>query len=212
MPPSFAHRHRRQCKTDATADRHHTRGVQVGLAVSKQLAMRNLAVIGAVIVCLAGCGFESSTPQLPPGPFEPKAPTQSRPRELQHQPTDRTKLLEQLDAARSYWNVEGPMTYELTVSLRCFCDPGVPFVSRVSGVSVVRSTGGHRSDGRSWGPSLRTVELLFSEARRVVSSDADEVVVEFDPRFRYPIRIRIDEWRGARDDEVEWIAQLQVLR
>ncbi|MGH9201145.1 MAG: DUF6174 domain-containing protein [Vicinamibacterales bacterium] len=174
--------------------------------------MRKLAVVGAVIVCLAGCSSESSTPQLPPGPFEPKTSTQSRPREPRHQPSDRTKLLGQLDAARAYWNVEGPMTYELTVSLRCFCDPGVPFVSRVTGVTVVRSTGGYRTDGRSWGPSLRTVELLFSEARRAIYSNADEVKVEFDPRFRYPTRITIDEWRDGADDEVEWIAQLQVLR
>ena len=104
------------------------------------------------------------------------------------------------------------MTYELTASLRCFCDPGVPFVSRVTGVTVVQSTGGHWSNGRSWGPPLRTVELLFSEARRAVNSDADEVKVEFDPRFRYPTRITIDEWRDSVDDEVEWVAQLQVLR
>ena len=104
------------------------------------------------------------------------------------------------------------MTYELTASLRCFCDPGVPFVSRVTGVTVVQSTGGHWSNGRSWGPPLRTVELLFSEARRAVNSDADEVKVEFDPRFRYPTRITIDEWRNSVDDEVEWVAQLQVLR
>ena len=104
------------------------------------------------------------------------------------------------------------MTYELTVSLRCFCGPGVPFVSRIDGVTVVRSTGGHRRDGRSWGPSLRTVRLLFAEARRAIYSDADEVEVEFDPQFRYPTRITIDEWRGGADDEVEWIAQLRVLR
>jgi uncharacterized protein DUF6174 len=96
------------------------------------------------------------------------------------------------------------------VCVGCFCDAAVPFVSRVNGVAVVRSTGGHRSDGRSWAPSLRTVELLFSEARRAIYSDADEVGVEFDPRFRYPTRIRIDQWRDASDDEVEWIAQLQV--
>jgi hypothetical protein len=54
--------------------------------------------------------------------------------------------------------------------------------------------------------------LLFSEARRATYSDADEVEVEFDPRFRYPTRIAIDEWRGTKDDEVEWIAQLQVRR
>ena len=175
-------------------------------------AVRKLAVIGAVTVCLAGCGVESSTPLPPPGPFEPNTATQSRPPDPRPQPSDRTKLLGQLDAARAYWGVEGPMTYELTVSLKCFCDQGVPFVSRVTGGTVVRSTGGQRRDGRSWGPSLRTVELLFSEARRAIDSDADEVEVEFDPRFRYPTRISIDRRRHTFDDEVEWIAQLQVLR
>jgi hypothetical protein len=169
-------------------------------------------VIGAVIVCLAGCGFESSTPQLPPGPFEPAPPTHYRARDLRHQPSDRTKLRAQLEAAHTYWNIERPMTYELTVTLQCFCDRGVPSISRVTGVTVVRGTGGHRSDSRSVGPSLRTVESLFSEARRAIYSDADEVAVEFDPRFSYPTRITIDQWRDSVDDEVEWIAQLRVLR
>lgn len=76
----------------------------------------------------------------------------------------------------------------------------------------MQSRGGHRRDGRSWGPSLRTMEILFSEARRAIYSDADEVEVKFDPRFRYPTRITIDERRDSVDDEVEWIAHLQVLR
>lgn len=171
--------------------------------------MRKLAVIAVVIVCLAGCGFESPHPQLPSRPFERKIQMPPRPR---HQPSDRTKLLGQVEAAQAYWNAEGPTTYELTVSPKCFCDSGVPSVSRVFGFTVVRSTGGHRSDGRSVGPSLRTVELLFFEARRAIYSDADEVKVEFDPRFRYPTRIRIDEWRDGSDDEREWIVHLQVLR
>jgi len=170
-----------------------------------------VAVIAVVIVCLAGCRFESTNPQLPPRPLERNTHTLSLPRNRRHQPSDRTKLLGQLEAANAHWNREGPMTYELTVSLRCFCDPGVPFVSRVTGVTLVRSTGGYRRDGRSWGPSLRTVQLLFSEARRAIYSDADEVEVEFDPRFRYPTRIWIDDWRDSTDDELEWIATLQVL-
>jgi len=56
------------------------------------------------------------------------------------------------------------------------------------------------------------MEILFSEARRAIYSDADEVEVKFDPRFRYPTRITIDERRDSVDDEVEWIAHLQVLR
>lgn len=168
--------------------------------------MRTLAVTG-VVVSLAGCGFELSTPPLPPEPFEQKTSTQSQLRDRRHQPSARTALLGQLDAAQAYWSVEGPMTYELTVSLRCFCDPGVPYISRVAGVTVERSTGGHWRDGRSWGPPLRTVELLFSEARRAAYSDADDVKVEFDPRLRYPARISIDEWRESFDDEVEWVAR-----
>ncbi len=62
------------------------------------------------------------------------------------------------------------------------------------------------------GPSLGTVESLFAEARRAASSDADDVTVEFEPRFMYPTRIKIDEQRDVLDDEHEWIAQLQVLR
>ena len=168
--------------------------------------------MAVVIVCFVGCGYQAPNPPLPPGPFEPTTQTQSRPRDRQHQPSDRTMLLEQLEAANSYWNVEGPMSYELTVSVNCYCEPGVPFVSRVTGRTVMRSTGGHWRDGRTWGPSLRTVELLFSEARRAIYSDADEVAVEYDPRFRYPTRVRIDEWRDGFDDELEWVAKLRVLR
>ncbi len=173
--------------------------------------MGKLAVIGVSIVCLAGCGFESSSPPAP-GAFESNTATEARPPDPRHQPSDRTALRGQLDAARAYWNVHGPVTYELAVSLKCFCDQGVPFVSRVTGVTVVRSTGGHRRDGSSWGPSLRTVELLFLEAGRAIDSDADEVEVEFDPRFRFPSRIAIDKRRNTFDDHVEWIARLQVLR
>ena len=62
------------------------------------------------------------------------------------------------------------------------------------------------------GRPLRTVELLFSEARRAAYSDADDVTVEFDPVLRHPTRMSIDEWRDSHDDEVEWVAKLQVLR
>ena len=45
-----------------------------------------------------------------------------------------------------------------------------------------------------------------------MESDADDVTVEFDPRFRYPVRSRIDRWRDAIDDEMEWVARLEVIR
>jgi hypothetical protein len=165
--------------------------------------MRSVAVLAAMAVCLAGCGSGSSAVPLPPNPLEPPA----TPWPPEHHPSDRTKLLAQIDAAQAHWNVARPIRYQLTTSLRCFCGgQGVPLVSRVSGDTVVRSTG-----GRNWGPSLRTVDSVFAEVRRAASSDADDVKVEFDPRFGYPTRITIDEWREVFDDEHEWVVQLHVL-
>jgi hypothetical protein len=174
--------------------------------------MRALLLIAAVmIVCVSGCTGEVSTPPPPAQAFDPKVPA-PRPEIAPHHPADRAGLLAQLDAARKHWNAEGPKRYQLTVSRICFCEHGVPFVSTVDGLTVVRSTGGHLKDGGNWGPALRTVELLFWEARQAAMSDADEVQVEFDPRFRYPAQIRIDQWRDAVDDEIAWEARLRVLK
>jgi len=166
--------------------------------------MRRLAVLAALAVCLAGCGSGASTVPLPPNPLEPPTTTPWPP---DHHPSDRTKLLAQIDAAQAHWNAARPMTYELTTSLRCYCGgQGVPLVSRVSGDTVVRSSG-----GGYWGPPLRTVDALFAAARRAASSDADDVKVEFSRRFGYPTRITIDEWRDVTDDEHVWVAELRVL-
>jgi Family of unknown function (DUF6174) len=181
--------------------------------------VRTLVIIGAIVACLTGCGFaflasggfESSIPPTPRRPFEPQ-PTRLWWPERWHQPSNRTALLKELEAAQASWNVRRPLTYELTVSRRCFCNPGVPFVSIVSGINVLQSTGGRLGFGQSWAPPLRTVELLFSEGIRVVASEAEVVVVEFDPQFRYPRRISINDLRDVSDDEIEWIAQVRVLR
>jgi len=115
-------------------------------------------------------------------------------------------------AALTFWQAEHPAAYELTVSLNCFCLPPVPVVSRVSGNTVVGIAGGSWHDGRSLQPPLRTIESLFTEARRAIESEADDVRVEFDRQFHFPSRIRIDDRRNVFDDEHEWVAQLSVLR
>jgi hypothetical protein len=132
--------------------------------------------------------------------------------EQRHSPADRAQLLKELERQYARWRAESPRAYELTVSRLCFCDPGTPWVSRTDGVDVTSSRGGHYRDGRNIGPPLRRVEQLFAEAERAARSNADEVDVVFDERFGYPSRIRIDNWRGAADDELEWIAELVVLR
>jgi hypothetical protein len=128
--------------------------------------------------------------------------------DLPHHPADRTALLAELRRRYEQWLKQGPNDYHLTVSRQCFCDPGTPWRSWIKGGKVALSQGGHREYGESIGPPLRTVEQLFDEATRAAESHADDVFVEFDERFGHPKRILIDSWRGAADDELEWIAEL----
>jgi len=168
--------------------------------------MRIATVLASLLVAVAACSSS-----LPPPP-DPSYTASPRLEDRPHRPSDRTKLLEELQRQHARWNKEAPLSYRLTVAKGCFCDAGVPWVSDVDGVDVTSSRGGYRRDGSSIGPPLRRVEQLFAEAERAASSNADEVQVAFDPTFGFPTHIRIDEWRGVADDETEWIVSLKVLQ
>jgi hypothetical protein len=68
----------------------------------------------------------------------------------------------------------------LVVSQECFCDAGTPFESTVERREVIAASGGVRSYGRAVEPELRTVEMLFAEAERLIRSNAEGVQVIFD--------------------------------
>ena len=72
---------------------------------------------------------------------------------------------------------------------------------------MVSGTGGERARGIVE-PELRTVESPFTEAERLIRSDADAVTLAFDRRLGFPARISVDRWRGAVDDEWTWTAAL----
>jgi uncharacterized protein DUF6174 len=88
----------------------------------------------------------------------------------------------------------------------------IPLVSRVRGLKVKASAGGYRPNGEAPWASMRTVELLFAEARRAALSDAEEVSVDLDPKYSYPTRIHINEVRDLFDEERTWLAELKVLQ
>ena len=164
--------------------------------------MRTMLPAISLVLSISGCGQP-----LPP-------PPESRDRaiaEQRHTPADRTALNAELKRQYERWLETRPSSYQLTVSLGCMGDCGVPWTSRVDGLFVRFSSGGHRHDGSTLNPPMRTVGQLFTAAERAAGSDADEVEVAFDTRFGYPTRIHIDPWRNSADDETEYIATLEVL-
>ena len=164
--------------------------------------MRSVTVASCLLLA-AGCSQPS--PPIPPD-------LRNRPvEEARHIPSDRTHLIDKLERQYERWLDERPSSYQLKVSRVCFCDPGVPWTSIVEGLVVRHSSGGHRHDGGSLNPALRTVTQLFAEAERAARSDADKVEISFDARFGYPTRILIDPWIGSADDELEYVAELEVL-
>ena len=146
-----------------------------------------------------------------PSPPDPPTPSNRPIEEARHTPSDRTALINELERQFERWLDVRPSSYQLTVSRLCFCDPGVPWFSKVEGLVVRHSSGGHYDDGRSTGPALRTVTQLFAEAERAARSDADNVEISFDARFGYPTRIHIDPWIRSADDELDYLAGLEVL-
>ena len=170
--------------------------------------MRAFSFSSVLVVFLAGCGFDASAPARPPLPGEDPSDLYDQ----VHRPSDRTKLLEDLEAAGTYWNAAKPSDYELTVSRNCFCYGGLSSVWRVSGATVEPIDARYSAHHLIGVAALRTVGLLFSEARRLALSDLDDVTVEFDPALKYPTRLRIDPWRNSIDDEATVVARLRIIR
>ena len=172
--------------------------------------VRELFAISIALIAIAGCETKVPLP-APPGTEQSRKAFSLR--DLPHHPGDRTRMLKELGQQQLRWRNTSPLAYELTVSRQCFCDSGTPWVSRNEGASVTSSHGGFFDDGRSIGPPLRTVEQLFAEAERAAQDKTvDDVEIMFDKKFGYPARIKIDLWRGVIDDELEWIAELRVLK
>ena len=169
----------------------------------------------AILVLTVGCE-QPALPQLPPDPRVAKSAPPSPPEQIEPQPVltltpERQRQLRLLDGARRRWQGTSPRHYRLVVSRECFCDAGTPFESEVVRGRVTTAAGGVRRSGLMLTPELRTVEMLFTEAERLLRSNAEDVQVVFDDQWAFPSAIAVDRWRGASDDEWTWRAALTVV-
>src|SRR5690349_5596369 len=105
--------------------------------------VRDTLAISIALMAIAGC--ESKVPlPVPPGSEQPRKAFSLS--DLPHHPTDRTRVLNELDQQQLRWREASPLAYELKVARHCFCDPGKPWVSRNEGASVISSHGGFFDD------------------------------------------------------------------
>jgi hypothetical protein len=114
---------------------------------------------------------------------------------------------DELEGARSRWEMVGPAAYRTTQTHVCFCGTEVrgPVVVRVSAAGTTRT---YVSDGRTVPAHLEqffpTVEGLFDEIEEALEQGADEVRVTYDPTTGAPLDVFIDYSERTADEEQGW--------
>ena len=119
-----------------------------------------------------------------------------------------TRVVTSLRAARARWASSGIDSYELTVRRLCFCGFVEPVrVKVVDGAIVSRtivSTG--EPVPELYASAYPDVPGLFAIVEEA-ANEADDLLIEFDASYGYPVEISIDWIENAVDDEVAYLAE-----
>jgi hypothetical protein len=114
----------------------------------------------------------------------------------------------ELDASRSFWDVNGLNDYDYVLQRTCFCisearRPGLVQV-RMGAIATV-------TDAETLQPLdplfFRTVDQLFDELQNAIDNSADDIQAEFDNTIGYPTSIRIDFDLFIADEELIYSAR-----
>jgi hypothetical protein len=127
------------------------------------------------------------------------------------------KASSELEQNRALWERQEAQNYSFDLSILCFCPYGgqMPLSIVVRDGEVVSLT---TADGSDAGPSLEyysqadTIEELFDIIESAQGGGADEIKVQYDPEYGYPVSIDIDNIKEAIDDEISYqVANLEFL-
>jgi hypothetical protein len=105
-----------------------------------------------------------------------------------------------LAAAEKQWSRERPTAYTYRYGMSCFCAWHGTMTVTVRGGRVVSAQPDPGTPGLDYAPEPRTVEGLFALVRSYRS--AQELEVEFDPRWGFPVRIDVNRSQQAFDGGV----------
>jgi hypothetical protein len=122
-----------------------------------------------------------------------------------------------LEQNKALWEEQQASHYQFQLGIGCFC----PYYSQMPLTIEVRdgeAISVSAADGSDVAPYLEqysradTIEELFGIIESAQSGAADEVKVEYDPEFGYPVSIDIDYIKRAVDDEVGYhVSSFELL-
>ncbi len=122
-----------------------------------------------------------------------------------------------LEQNRQKWQDAAISHYRFELSIGCFCAfrGQMPLTIEVKDGQVVSMTDNQGNpvsgDFDETFNQAATVDRLFDLAANA-ARDADEVTVEYDPDYGYPVSIAIDNIKEAVDDEMAYqVAAFEVL-
>lgn len=123
----------------------------------------------------------------------------------------------ELDRNRQKWIRAGIHHYRFEINVGCFCafTQRMPLTIEVKDgllLSMAYSDGKTvPQDERQPFANYQTIDSLFDFTASAIS-DADQIQIEYDPKYGYPASVQIDFIRNAADDELSLsIVSFEVL-
>lgn len=126
----------------------------------------------------------------------------------------------EFDKNPARWEAANITHYRYTLFIGCFCGfmNEMPLTIEVKDGEVVSMT---NANGIPVSPtdsfydvyeSYSTIDRLFLKLESDLAGEADEVTVEYDPAYGFPVNIAIDQIKEAIDDELSiQISDFEVL-
>jgi len=122
-----------------------------------------------------------------------------------------------LEKNKALWQEQQADHYRFQLAIGCFCPyySQMPLTIEVQDGEAISVSA---ADGSDVAPYMEqygradTIEELFGIIESAQSGAADEVKVEYNPEFGYPVSIEIDYIKRAVDDEVGYqVSSLELL-
>lgn len=119
-----------------------------------------------------------------------------------------------LDAAKAHWEANKPSDYQYIVQIGCFCpqEYSQPVQIVVYNGRFFAAEGSTATVSDTYIEQYGTVESIFGVLENAYKDGADEIIVEYDPKYGVPLRFTIDRMKNAIDDEMSLtITDFQIL-